>query len=110
MSFSLTRAAPVGPKRNTVQLAGDTNRRWNRSRWTPVKWATAALMGSACETATTSSPGWAATISSRLVMIRDCISRTDSPWGKRTAEGVVWTSFHRSLLRRSSIFCPVQSP
>ena len=33
--------------------------RWNRSRWVPRAWATAALIGSAWETATTTSPGCA---------------------------------------------------
>ena len=31
--------------------------RWNRSRWVPSAWATAALMGSAWDTATTTPPG-----------------------------------------------------
>ena len=40
---------------------GDTTMRWNRSRCVPSAWATAALIGSACDTATTVLPGWAAT-------------------------------------------------
>ena len=34
--------------------------RWNRSRWVPRAWATAALIGSACDTHTIVPPGWAA--------------------------------------------------
>ena len=36
--------------------------RWKRSSGVPRAWATAALMGSACETATTICPGCRATI------------------------------------------------
>ena len=36
VSLSFTSAAPDGPKRSTVHDAGETNRRWNRSRCTPV--------------------------------------------------------------------------
>ena len=39
---------------------GDTTTRWNRSRWVPMAWATAARIGSAWDTATTV---WPATIS-----------------------------------------------
>ena len=49
-------------------------------------------------------------MSSTAPMMRDCISRTDSPPGNRTADGVTWTSFHRSVPRSSSILRPDHSP
>ena len=39
---------------------GETTMRWNRSRWVPSAWATAALMGSAWDTATIGLAGVAA--------------------------------------------------
>ena len=68
--------------------AGDTTMRWNRSRCTPVKWAIAALIGSACDTTTISSPGWSATTASSAATMRTCISVSDSPSGKRARDGL----------------------
>ena len=67
---------------------GATVRRWNRSSGVPAAWATAALMGSAWDTATTVSPGWRATSRASAEVIRVCISRNDSPPGKRKPLGL----------------------
>src|SRR2546427_10296813 len=61
--------------------------RWKRSRWMPSAWATAALIGSAWETATTRALGCRSTIRARADTTRVCISGTDSPPGKRNPLG-----------------------
>ena len=62
------------------------------------------------DTTTTISPGWLATIASRAVTIRACMAAKDSPPGKEARDGVRCTTFQRSVLARSAIFCPVHSP
>ena len=62
--------------------------RWKRSSGVPRAWATAALMGSACETATTICPGCRATIRPSTEVMRVCISGNDSPPGKRKVLGL----------------------
>ena len=47
---------PDSPRTSPVTEHGDTASRWKRSRGTPAVAATAALMGSACDTATKVSP------------------------------------------------------
>src|SRR5688500_5141442 len=66
---------------------GEMTTRWKRSRCTPIAWATAALIGSAWETATTTPPEWRVTSLSTVVTMRVCISVNDSPSGKRKPLG-----------------------
>ena len=66
---------------------GDTTIRWKRSRWVPIAAATAALIGSAWETATIVSPRCLAQRRSTAVVMRVCISVNDSPSGKRNPLG-----------------------
>ena len=84
--------------------------RWNRSRWVPIAWATAALIGSAWLTATTTSPGWRPTRSATASPMRSCISANDSPPGKRKPLGRCCTVFHSGSLRAPSARAPVHSP
>ena len=65
----------------------DTTMRWKRSRWVPRAEATAALIASAWDTATTVPPGWAATQRATASVMRVCISTNDSPSGKRNPDG-----------------------
>ena len=46
-----------------------------------MAWATAARMGSAWETATIVSPGWAARSRSSVATMRACMATNDSPPG-----------------------------
>src|SRR5690606_22244932 len=89
---------------------GEITMRWNRSRWVPMAWATAALMGSACDTATTTSPGCAARRRSSSVQMRVCISVNDSPPGKRKPLGLRCTVRHSGSLDSRFSSAPVQSP
>src|SRR5499426_2914654 len=84
--------------------------RWNRSRWMPSACATAALIGSACDTATTTEPGCRATMRARAEVTRVCISVNDSPPGKRNPDGCRWTTCHSGLRASRQSFSPVHSP
>ena len=110
MSLHFTRAAPNGPSSKTVTDAGETITRWKRSRCTPLKCAIAALIGSAWETTTMSSPGCTAITSSSAVTIRLCISEMDSPPGNRARDGTICTVRQRSVFASSAIVPPVHSP
>ena len=110
MEFTASTTGPPAVNSSGVTEQGDTTMRWNRSRWTPVAMATAALMGSACDTATTVPPGCAPTIRSSSFQMRSCISANDSPPGKRNPDGWFWTSDHSGSLRRSDSLRPVHSP
>ena len=110
MSLLVRSVTPCAENENAVTEAGDTAMRWNRSRCRPVKWAIAALIGSACDTTTTRSPGWSATTASRAATIRVCIAVIASPPGKVTRDGVRWTTFQRSVVARSASLAPVHSP
>ena len=63
-----------------------------------MAWATAALIGSAWDTATTRWPGWRARSWARASVMRTCISPKDSPFGKRKPDGLRWTCFHSFFL------------
>ena len=58
------------------------------SRWAPEACDTAALMVSACDTATTVEPEWRAASDCTASLIRVCISANDSPPGKRKLLGL----------------------
>src|SRR5262245_58807832 len=68
-----TTGAPAGWYCTALIEQGDTTMRWNRSRWVPIAAATAALIGSAWDTATTVLPGWAATSRQTAEQMRTCI-------------------------------------
>ena len=63
-----------------------------------MAWATAALIGSAWDTATTVWPGWAARSRSTAPQMRVCISVNDSPPGKRKPLGLRCTVRHSGFL------------
>ncbi len=89
---------------------GPMTMRWNRSRCVPMAAATAALMVSAWEAHTMVSPGWAATSSAMVLVMRCCISLNDSPPGNRNPLGYRWTWLHSGSLLRSASLRPVHSP
>src|SRR4030095_11222465 len=68
-----------------------------QTRSTPSACATAALIGSACDTATTTAPGCRVTMRASAEVTRVCISVKDSPPGKRNPEGWRWTTCHSGL-------------
>src|SRR5499427_1982267 len=82
--------------------------RWKRSSGVPMACATAALIGSACETATMTLPVCRATM--RALAIRACISVKDSPPGKRKPLGCCCTAFHSGLAAASLRASPVHLP
>src|SRR5262249_19959133 len=84
--------------------------RWKRSGAVPMGWATAALMGSACDTATTILPVWRATMRARAPVTRACISVNDSPPGKRKPLGCCCTARHSALAAASLRDRPVHLP
>ena len=84
--------------------------RWKRSSGVPRACATAALIGSACETATTILPAWRATMRAMAPVMRVCISVKDSPSGNRKPLGCCWTAFHSGLLPASFSAMPVHLP
>ena len=63
-----------------------------------MAWATAALMGSACDTATTVCPACARRSRSIAPQMRVCISVKDSPPGKRNPLGLRCTVRHSGSL------------
>ena len=78
--------------------AGEIVRRWNMSRCIPKQCARAALIVSAWETATMVLPlCWRAS-SPRVTTMRLCISKKDSPSGKRKLLGVRCTTFQAGSL------------
>ena len=84
--------------------------RWNRSRWVPRAWATAALIGSACDTHTIVPPGWAARSRSSVDTMRCCISEKLSPPGKRNVDGARCTVCHSGFFISFGSSAPVHSP
>ena len=84
--------------------------RWNRSRWVPRAWATAALIGSAWETHTIVPPGWAARRRSSVDTMRCCISEKLSPPGKRNVDGARCTVCHSGFFISFDSSAPVHSP
>ena len=100
-----------GEEASFLALAdGATAIRWNKSRCVPRAWATAALIGSACETATMAVPGCRSTSRASAPVIRVCISVRDSPPGKRHPLGWRWRMRHSGRLRSTLSAIPVHSP
>jgi len=87
---------------NVAAEQGATVNRWKRSRWVPAAWATAALMGSAWDTATMVRPRCRSARRASVSVTRVCISAKDSPSGKRKPLGQRWTWVH-SRLRASTV-------
>src|SRR5262249_47625626 len=87
VEFTHRTVGPSVPYKIAVTEHGETTMRWNRSRCAPIACATTALIGSACDTATTTAPGWARTRPSTAVTMRVCISANDSPPGNRNPLG-----------------------
>src|SRR5207247_9776490 len=90
--------------------AGALTMRGKRSRCTPSAWATAALIGSACDTATTAAPGWRATSRASTPVTRACISTNDSPPGKRKPLGRRCTTRHSGFRPSRLTARPAQTP
>ena len=84
--------------------------RWNKSMCVPMAWATAALIGSACDTHTTIPPGCFARMSSSALTMRCCISVKLSPCGKRKVLGAFCTVVHSGFFISAVSCAPVQSP
>ena len=76
----------------------------------PSAWASAALIGSACETATTARPGWPRTSRSSVPARRACIPVNDSPPGKRKPLGCRCAACHSGRRTSRASLRPVQSP
>src|SRR5262245_58019773 len=87
VEFTVSTAGPLRPYAIALIEAVAIMMRWKRSSGVPRAWATAVLMGSAWDTATTVSPGWRATRGARVVVMRVWISTNDSPPGKRKPLG-----------------------
>src|SRR5437773_964997 len=90
--------------------AGAIAIRWKRSRCAPTAWATAALIGSACDTTTTTAPGWRSPTRASAPTIRVCISTNDSPPGKRKPLGWRCTACHSGFRLSRFSDRPVQAP
>src|SRR5213076_3080637 len=90
--------------------AGAIAIRWKRSRCAPMAWATTALIGSACDTTTTTEAGWRSTTRASAPTIRVCISTNDSPPGKRKPLGWRCTARHSGFRLSRFSDRPVQAP
>src|SRR4029079_17471258 len=84
--------------------------RWKRSMCVPMAWATAALIGSACDTHTTTPPLCAARRRSIAETIRTCISLKLSPPGNLNVEGARITVPHSGNFINFLSSSPVHSP
>src|SRR5579875_3641495 len=93
-----------------VTDAGETRILWKRSRWEPMASATAALIGSAWDTATTVSPGCRERRSAMAATIRACMALKDSPPGKRNPLGQRCTVSHSGSFISFFSSAPVHSP
>ncbi len=101
---------PPLPIAITLTEHGDTTMRWNRSRWVPIAWAMAALIGSACDTHTIVPPRCSARSVSSVVTMRCCISAKLSPAGNRNVEGERCTVPHSGSFISFFSSAPVHSP
>ena len=110
VEFTASTAGPPGDHAMTLIAHVLITMRWNRSRWVPSAWATAALIGSAWETHTIVPPGWAARRRSSVDTMRCCISEKLSPPGKRNVDGDRWTVCHSGFFISFYSSAPVQSP
>src|SRR4029453_12293903 len=87
VKFTVSTAGPPRPYAIALIEAVAIMMRWKRSSGVPRAGATAVLMGSAWDTATTVSPGCRATSAAIVVVMRVWISTNDSPPGKRNPPG-----------------------
>src|SRR5690606_32688267 len=74
VELTVSAIGPFGVQDTTDTEQVEITIRWNRSRWVPSAWATAALIGSAWLTHTITPPGWRARRSSSVDTMRVCIS------------------------------------
>ena len=97
-------------ERQHADRAGLMTMRWKRSRWVPIAWAIAALIGSACDTQTIVPPGEprAAGRSSRRCASASRRSSRRRESGTSTARAARWPTPASSSAWRSC--SPVHSP